>query len=143
MDEFTQDYLVQEVESADPAKLVELLYQRALRDLMNARELWSMLDKDPASIRLLVHAQCIVMELQKSLNYEQGGEVALNLSRLYDFIQFSIVEITRDRTPDDAKKIEDLIEILSSISDAWSTMARQQRESQSVRSLSSNEILVA
>ena len=129
--EFNREYLLQEAKSADSARQIEMLYQRALRDLAEAHALWPTLTQDASPIKLLVHAQDIVMELQGYLNYTDGGETAVTLCRLYDFIQFSIVQITRGCLAGDAQKISDLIEILTTISDAWSKLANRERNTNS------------
>lgn len=128
MNNTAYDYVAQEVESADPARMIELLYQRALRDLKNAVELWPTLDRSPAAIQLLVHAQAILTELQLSLNYKDGGQLAETLGQLYEYMQFRIVEITTRRAADESQSIEEIIGLLSSLSDAWSIMSRERVE---------------
>lgn len=123
----TQYYITEEVQSADPSRLIEMLYQRALRDLHAAREMWPMLDSAPKGIHLAVHAQCILKELQCALNYQEGGELAATLGRLYEYMQFRIVEIVGRKSGDDAAEIDEVIELLSSLSEAWSTMMARQR----------------
>jgi len=143
MNEYTRDYVAQEVECADPARIIEMLYQRALRDLKNACELWPMLDQSPAAIQLLVHAQSIVKELQASLNYNDGGELATQLGRLYEYMQFQLCEISTRRGPDETRNIEEIIFLLSSLSDAWSIMARDRQESSESSALLNGGTLVA
>ena len=118
----TYHYLTEEVQSADPARLIQLLYQRALRDLHAARELWPAVASAPKGIHLAVHAQCILKELQLSLNYQEGGELAVTLGRLYEYMQFRLVEIVGRQSESDASEIDEIIDLLSSLSEAWSTM---------------------
>ncbi len=132
MDYNASEYLTQEVQSADPARLVELLFQRALRDLRGAHELWPELAQSPAAIHLVVHAQCILMELQRSLNFEAGGQVAAHLSRLYQFMQGQLVEATARQRGRERQQVQDVIEILAGLSDAWSEMSQQQQHSEKV-----------
>jgi len=143
MNNNTFNYVAQEVESADPARMIELLYQRALRDLKNASELWPTLDRSPAAIQLLVHAQSILKELQGSLNYQEGGELALTLGRLYEYMQFRIVEITTRRSADEPQRIEEIINLLGSLSDAWSIMSRERGEQSESSMLLRDGTLVA
>lgn len=143
MNNTTYDYVAQEVESADPARMIELLYQRALRDLKNAAELWPALDRSPAAIQLLVHAQSILTELQASLNYREGGELAVTLGRLYEYMQFRIVEITTRRATDEPEHIEEIIELLGSLSDAWSIMSSERVDHSEAAALLRDGTLVA
>jgi flagellar secretion chaperone FliS len=139
----TYDYVVQEVESADPARLIDLLFQRALRDLDGALELWPALPHSPAAIQLAVHAQRIIQELQASLNYQAGGPMAVQFSQLYEYMQFTIMEAVSSRQPDDKLKIEDVRLMMQEIAGAWSQMLGSNAEAQPVGALASGDTLVA
>jgi len=146
MGNHASEYVEQDVKCADPGRLVELLFERAVRDLRNANELWPELRTSPTAIHLVVHAQCILLELQKSLNLEQGGELALHLARLYQFIQGELASATETRNEESMRKINVVIELLSSLGDAWSGMLRQQQQPQSTTGGAGNHsdaILVA
>ena len=54
--------------------------------------------------------------LQKSLNFEQGGEIAENLFKIYDYCRRSILEGYRKK---DFKKISELIPLIDNIIDGW------------------------
>lgn len=143
MKKSTYDYVVQEVESADPARLIELLFQRALRDLDGSLELWPALEQSPAAIQLAVHAQRIIQELHTSLNYQAGGPMAIQFSQLYEYMQFTIMEAVSSRQPADRQKIEDVRGMLKEIAGAWSQMLQTHMETQNAGVLSSGETLVA
>jgi flagellar secretion chaperone FliS len=128
MNPYTNEYIAQEVQCADPGRLVELLFDRAVRDLRNACELWPSLNTSPAAIHLVVHAQCILIELQRSLNFAEGGELAVNLARLYQFMQGELASATEKRDEEAVQKIQNVIELLASLGDAWSGMLRQQQQ---------------
>ena len=74
------------VASADPHKLILLLYQGALLALSSAKN--HMLRKNiPAKGKSISHAILIIDEgLKASLNKDVGGELALNLASLYDYM---------------------------------------------------------
>jgi flagellar secretion chaperone FliS len=146
MGNHASEYLEQEVKCADPGRLVELLFDRAVRDLRNANELWPDLRTSPAAIHLVVHAQCILLELQKSLNLAQGGELALHLARLYQFMQGELASATETRNDESTQKINVVADLLSSLGDAWSIMLRQQQQPQAAAGgsgIHSGAILVA
>lgn len=121
----TEEYVAQEVMCADPVRLVELLYQRALRDLQGAHELWAVSDRRVEAIHLALHAQLIIKELHTSLNLNEGRELATYLSRLYEFMQFQLVEAISTRDDRSVRKVAEVIELLQPLSEAWSTMARE------------------
>ena len=143
MKKSTYDYVVQEVESADPARLIELLFQRALRDLDGALELWPALPHSPAAIQLAVHAQRIIQELHTSLNYRDGGSMAVQFGQLYEYMQFTIMEAVSSRQPSDRQKIEDVHGMMIEIAGAWSQMLGNNAEAQPAGVLASGETLVA
>lgn len=107
------------LEDATPHQLIEMLYDRAIRDLKNAKELFD-LKGDPRSqadaIHDIVHAQQIIAELNHCLNIESGGSLAENLSHIYDYIQFRLTEGVSKR---DIAPVSECIGLLSELHDSW------------------------
>ncbi len=101
--------------TADPVTLIIMCYERAIRDLEEARQSHVQGQMDPAYQKIR-HVQDIVTELLVALDYEQGGEIARNLSRLYNFVLRELIGIN-SRKP--AKVYGDLIRILAELKDAW------------------------
>jgi flagellar protein FliS len=77
--------------TADPARLTLLLFDGAARFLRQAKE---GLDRGEAGAFAypLSRAHAIIAELAGSLDYDTGGELALNLGRLYDFMLRHLTE---------------------------------------------------
>lgn len=143
MKKSTYDYIVQEVESADPAKLIDLLFQRAQRDLDGAQELWSSLPQSPAAVQLAVHAQRIIQELQTSLNFDAGGPLSVQLFQLYEYMQYTIMEAVSSRQPEDLQKIQDVREMLGQLATAWADMIQNSDAAKGGAALTLNGTLVA
>ncbi len=80
-----QSYLENEILTADPLKLVELLYRGALDAIDCAREALAEHDIRRRS-RFITKATKLVAELAQSLDHDKGGEIAANLDRLYEYI---------------------------------------------------------
>jgi flagellar protein FliS len=142
MEKSTSEYLVQEVECAEPVRLIEMLYQRALRDLECAREMWPDKARRGEAMRFAVHAQMIIGELFSALNVKEGGDIAVNLMRLYEFMQYHLVQAVNSPDPEAIRKLSEIIGLLQPISDAWSTITRDQLRSQT-NSLAEGGSLVA
>src|SRR5664279_2748937 len=72
--------------SADPHKLIAMLYQGALLAIANAKN--GILRKDiPAKCKAISHAMLIIDEgLKASLDKNVGGELVHNLEALYDYM---------------------------------------------------------
>ena len=51
----------------------------------------------------------IVDEFSKTLNHDIGGDIAIDLERLYDFMMRQLNEARREETPDKLKVVENLL----------------------------------
>jgi flagellar protein FliS len=103
------------VGTADPLRLIILCYETSIRDLQEAKELHANRSMD-AAYEKIRHAQNIITELQLNLDYEKGGEIAVNLSRLYNFIIRELIVINSCK---DASVYDHPIQILSELKEAW------------------------
>lgn len=77
-------YLAQRINAASPQQLVVLLLEGGQRFLAQARQAMGRGDF-AAKARSIDHALAIVHELVGRLDQEQGGELASNLVRVYDW----------------------------------------------------------
>lgn len=113
-------YQKTKVETADPVELVIMCYDAAIQDLEAAKKLHSNRAIEPCCEKIR-HAQDVVTELLVGLDYERGGEIAQNLSRLYNFILRQLIGIASSR---DTNMYDHLIHIMSELKEAWE-MVRQ------------------
>ena len=143
MNHSTSEYVEQEVANADPAKLVDLLFQRAVRDLEQSCEMWPALARSAEAVRLALHAQAIIGELQSCLNFNEGGDLATNLGRLYEYMQFRLTQALTNRRPEDAKSIAEVATLMAGLSSAWTEMSTRARQEGTTASLMSGASLVA
>jgi flagellar secretion chaperone FliS len=73
------------VEHADPVKLVGMMYEGALRFIRRAEK--SIADEDYENAHNnIMRAYAIVAELMATLDFEHGGEIAVNLELCYDYV---------------------------------------------------------
>lgn len=139
----TSDYVIQAVEGVDPVHLVELLFQRAVRDLETAKEAWGSPPQSPETIRLVVHAQSIITELHHCLNYEEGGRLARDLGRLYEYMQYRLMESVTSVSEEGLQALSEVLNLLSSLSDAWCELSRRQADLTLVGAQADGKFLVA
>ncbi|WP_406678097.1 flagellar export chaperone FliS [Moorella sp. ACPs] len=114
-----QVYQQQQVFTLSQEKLILMLYDGALRFCRQGVSCLEKKDYAGANNNLL-RAQDIIKELMITLNHE-AGEIASNLHRLYDFMLWHLIQANVKK---DTKLINDVIDILQHLRDAWDEAAR-------------------
>ena len=84
-------YIENMVKTASPAKLIELLYMKAIDVLKEAEELIKEKKYVEANEKIK-RAQDIVVELNLSLDIEKGGQIAKNLRAMYNYLFQRLIE---------------------------------------------------
>jgi flagellar protein FliS len=101
--------------SSSPEETVLMLYDGAIRFLKEAiRELAE--ENIAAKVHLLDKVEKIVEYLQSCLDRENGGEIAENLQRLYDYM---LVRLTEANFYNDAAKLEEIGKLLGTVREGW------------------------
>jgi flagellar biosynthetic protein FliS len=77
-----QNYIEEELLTADPVRLIQLLYRGTLDSITSARRYLKLGDIRARS-RAISKAMTIVTELSLSLNHTAGGELSKNLAEVY------------------------------------------------------------
>ncbi len=109
---------------ADPHKLVALLLAGACERIRMAES--ALQRNDPARKGKAIGEACaIVGHLDGSLDHEAGGEIAANLSALYDYV---IVRLTEANLHNDASALQEALRLLSEIDSAWNAIPADQRQ---------------
>lgn len=107
--------VVSRVEGADPHGLVTILYEELLKALdamavaMARKEFGQRGERQSKALRVL-------SGLEASLDFEEGGEIAVGLARVYREARRLVIAAGRDN---DAAKIEQAREMMSGIAEAW------------------------
>jgi flagellar protein FliS len=114
-------YLENEVLSADPIGLVQLLYAGAIDAIRKARVFLQEGDIHGRSATI-VKAMQIILELQSSLDLERGGEIAVNLARLYAYIQERLAEANARQA---LAPLDEVLQLLLILNEGWEQAARQ------------------
>src|SRR5579871_350900 len=86
-----QSYLEDDILTADPVRLIQLLYRGALDSISAARRYLKLGDIRARS-RAISKAMRIITELALSLDHKVGGEVSKNLAELYAYAQQLIIQ---------------------------------------------------
>lgn len=107
-------YLGDSVNTASPARLLVMLYDRLALDLERAEEAIEAKERMEANEQL-IHAQAIVMELQSSLDVE-AWDGAPGLSSLYTWLHG---ELVRANVEQSVAKVASCREIVEPLRTAW------------------------
>ncbi|MEM9035356.1 MAG: flagellar export chaperone FliS [Actinomycetota bacterium] len=112
-----QHYKSDAVSTASPARLVTMLYDRALQGLTATHGVLAdgRGDMELANTELL-HVQRIINELQVTLDHDRGGEIASNLDAIYAWSIEQLIEANLTKQPEPVRHVRDAIQ---GIRDAW------------------------
>jgi len=107
--------LESEITVASPHRIIQLMFAGALQRLAQSR--YAIEQNDLANKGIYINkAIGIITGLSNSLNMDEGGQIAKNLSELYDFMLRKISEANLNN---DAKAIDDVCDILRTIKEGW------------------------
>lgn len=113
-------YAAEALTTASPARLLVMLYDRLVRDLVTAEDALRTGDLATASTELM-HAQDIVLELRTSLDLTVWAG-AQGLSDLYTYLHGELVKANLQK---DAARIATCRGLVEPLRDAWRTAVLQ------------------
>ncbi len=109
------------VSTASKEQILLMLYQAAIKNCKKAIE--AIHEKQIAKKgEHIGKLQDIVIELNNSLDFEIGGEIAKELSSLYDYILFSS---TQANLKIDAEPLEGCLKVLNTLYEGWQEAVKQ------------------
>ena len=117
-----QSYRQVATQTAPPGQLVLMLHEGGIRFLERAQAGFCHDDPSESNTAIsnnIIRAQQIIRELDLCLNMREGGELATQLRRLYDYFDRRLQE---SNVKKDSKGIAEVISRLSILRDAWATM---------------------
>jgi len=109
------------VTAADPHKLISMLFQGALLAIANAKN--GIMRKDiPAKGAAISKAIAIIGEgLNASLDKKVGGDLAQNLSSLYDYMVMRLVAANLNN---DLAALDEVARLLNDLKGAWDSIGQ-------------------
>jgi len=108
-------YQQTQVTTSSPEKILLMLYDGAINFSRIAVEKAANGDKSERG-KYVSKAQAIVAELMNTLDHEVGGDIAIQLERLYMFI---INEYVQANVNNSVSSLENTIKILSLLRETW------------------------
>lgn len=120
-------YLENMVSTANPVRLVILLYDKAISCLEESVEIMEKGSQDHEEIKAKYQALGKAIEiltvLKLTLNKEQGGEIAKNLEDIYEALLNDLTRITIEG--DDPATIRKMVKILKDLREGWEEVERR------------------
>lgn len=103
------------VTDANPHQLVKMLIDGAIGKLSTAK---GMMSRGEMSTKgeVISQAVSIITGLQSSLDFDQGGDIAINLDSLYDYM---VRRLTKANIDNDIEIVDEVLDLLKQISAAW------------------------
>lgn len=105
--------------SASPVQLVHMAYEGAIEAVENARAHLAA-GRIQERSQAITKAQLIITELQASLDYTKGGDISVQLGRLYDYMQRRLTEANFRQMEEPLGEVQNL---LQSLDEAWKEIA--------------------
>ena len=121
-------YRQNHVATATPLGLIILLYDKLSAVLANAENALSEMDSE-RSAKLLGKAHAIIYELMASLDFEKGGDIARNLYRIYEYMNYRLLQANIKRDPSIAVEIRALV---IKLKEGWEEVERKTGSAQRV-----------
>ncbi len=115
----SQQYETQKVMLASPMELILMLYDGSLRYLsrtLDAFDLADDIERISGIHENLLRAQDFITELACSLDVERGGELAVQLNRIYEFMLNHLAQANSGKQ---RKPVEEVKKMLTELRDSW------------------------
>tara|TARA_B100000674_G_C37928986_1_gene956960 strand:- start:1209 stop:1715 length:507 start_codon:yes stop_codon:yes gene_type:complete len=114
-------YKQQQVNTATPAKMVFMLFEKTLSRLQEAQ---NAIERNDIQGRCNANcsAQELIAHLSNTLDMEQGGEIAANLERLYTHCMIRLMDVDRKNDPNAAAEV---IRLLTPLRDSWAELSEK------------------
>ena len=116
-------YLDNKIRNASQSEIITMLYDGALNFLAQMKQA---ILEDEQNVRdaAFGRVQAILQELQHSINFEEGGEIAKSLASLYSFMLKHLFESNLNS---DASGVEAIKEMIGELRSAWQEAALEQQ----------------
>lgn len=127
--QYTNQYQQTQVMTSSRIQVVVLLYDAAIQAIELARV--GIESNNPREKgRFLGRAISIVGELNSVLDFEQGGEIAHSLHRLYEYM---LSELVMANARNDARRLDGPLRCMTILREGWREIAGQQTYMAGVR----------
>ncbi|SEM94052.1 flagellar protein FliS [Ligilactobacillus sp. WC1T17] len=115
------DYLRNQVLSASPSRLIEMLIERAIKDVKQAKI--ALDNKDiQATNKHILHAQDIVTELKADVDLKVEGDVPKQIVAMYNLLENNLIRANVNK---DQEHLDIALSMLTDWLDTWQQVSKQ------------------
>ncbi len=114
-------YFESKILTADPARLIGLLYEAAIDSVSAARHHLAAGDVAARSAAIS-RATAIICELGRSLDHDRGGSISRSLGELYEYLQRRLLEANLKQAEE---PLAEALGLLSTLAEAWGGVQAQ------------------
>jgi flagellar protein FliS len=115
-----EQYARTDIQTSDPRAVVVLLYEGAIKFLGKAADA-ARADARREMSEYILKTQKIIQFLTTALDFDEGGEIASNLERLYAYVRDTLNEANLHASAD---QLEEVIALFKPLLDAWRDVAQ-------------------
>ncbi|MEW5822678.1 MAG: flagellar export chaperone FliS [Cyanobacteriota bacterium] len=115
MNPYLNQYKKAQVQTASPEQILIMLYDGAIRFLNQAKVHIANKDIEQSHVNI-VKAQRIITEFMSSLDMDMGGEMAVNLFNLYEYLHYRLVQANIKK---DVEALDEVLGHLRSLKATW------------------------
>ena len=116
--QYANNYVETAVSEAGPHKLIQMLYDGAIKNMNLAKVFMEQKNFEKKSEHIN-KALAILASLRGNLDLENGGEVAANLDGLYEYCYKTLFQSS---VKNDTALLEEVIGHIQTVSEAWQQM---------------------
>lgn len=114
------EYRKRAVEGTSPVGLVVMLYAAIVTSLLRAQDAIKKNDIE-RRVSELNHVLQVIGQLQGTLDFERGGEVAVHLDRFYSVMRGRVLAASIRNSPE---ILQELVQHFTSLKEAWQVVER-------------------
>lgn len=124
------EYKKNKVITASGVELIVQLYDEVVRNIQIAKVIISKSDKlsfdeIKRKNKSISKSMNIIAGLADSLDMEKGGEIAINLGKLYEFVNMRLLSANVNNDP---VMLDDALRVLNELREAWVGILKQENQ---------------
>ena len=116
-----QQSMSDKITSSSPEELIVMLYDGMVSKIRQAKERFEA-GQEVRAKESVIKAMKIADALMENLNFEEGGETAKNLEKLYYFVIHELAEANRANQPQ--PKLENALRVIEPLHEGWKALAK-------------------